>query len=102
MSLRDSHWFRQVLLKLAGRKVFVKQLPGSWPFSVCHICLKVKPYSESAERHRPLKELLARKKLSTEVVGRLSDRVLLIRPGRAVAVLEELKKMGHTPQVVGK
>ncbi len=47
-------------------------------------------------------ELLARKKLSTEVVGRLSDRVLLIRPGRAVAVLEELKKMGHTPQVVGK
>jgi hypothetical protein len=47
-------------------------------------------------------ELLARKKLAAEVAGRLSDRVLLIRPGRINAVLEELGKMGHTPQVVGK
>ena len=47
-------------------------------------------------------ELLARKKLSVEVLGRLSDRALLVRPGRVEAVLEELKKMGHTPQVVGK
>ena len=47
-------------------------------------------------------ELLARKKLSQEIVGRLSDRVLLIRPGRAEAVLAELVKMGHTPQVSGK
>jgi hypothetical protein len=47
-------------------------------------------------------ELLARKKLSQEVAGRLSDRVLLIRPGRVDSVLEELRKMGHTPQVVGK
>jgi hypothetical protein len=45
-------------------------------------------------------ELLARKKLSAEVAGRLSDRVLLIRPGKVNVVLEELKKMGHAPQVV--
>src|SRR3569832_673800 len=47
-------------------------------------------------------ELLARKKLATEVAGRLSDRVLLIRPGRLETVLDELRKMGHTPQVVGR
>jgi hypothetical protein len=47
-------------------------------------------------------ELLARKKLASEVAGRLSEKVLLIRPGRLDAVLEELRKMGHTPQVVGK
>src|SRR3954467_8180387 len=44
-------------------------------------------------------ELLARKKLAQDIVGRLNDRVLLIRPGRAEAVLAELVKMGHTPQV---
>ena len=47
-------------------------------------------------------EILARKKLSQEVAGRLTDRVLLIRPGRVEAVLEELQRMGHTPQVVGR
>jgi hypothetical protein len=47
-------------------------------------------------------ELLSRKKLAQEVVGRLSDRVLLVRPGRVDAVLDELRKMGHTPQVVAK
>lgn len=47
-------------------------------------------------------ELLARKKLAQEVAGRLTDRVLLIRPGRVEAVLDELKKSGHTPQVIGK
>lgn len=47
-------------------------------------------------------EVLARKKLASEVAGRLSDRVLLIRPGRVDAVLDELRKMGHTPQVVGR
>ena len=47
-------------------------------------------------------ELLARKKLAAEVAGRLSDRVLLIRPGKVAVVLDELRKMGHTPQVVGR
>jgi len=46
-------------------------------------------------------ELLARKRLSQEVAGRLTDRVLLVRPGRVDAVVDELQKMGHTPQVVG-
>jgi hypothetical protein len=47
-------------------------------------------------------ELLARKKLAAEVAGRLSDKVLLIRPGRLAGVLEELKKMGHAPKVIGE
>ncbi|MFQ3592816.1 MAG: hypothetical protein SNJ82_06450 [Gemmataceae bacterium] len=47
-------------------------------------------------------EILARKKLAGEVIGRLTERVLLIRPGRVEAVLQELQKMGHTPQVAGK
>ncbi len=47
-------------------------------------------------------ELLARKKLAAEVAGRLSNNVLLIRPGRLEVVLEELRKMGHTPQIIGK
>ncbi len=47
-------------------------------------------------------ELLARKKLSQEVAGRLTERVLLIRPGRIDAVLDELSRAGHTPQVIGR
>lgn len=45
-------------------------------------------------------EMLARKKLSSEIAGRLSDKVLLIKPGRVGVVLDELKKMGHAPQVI--
>ena len=44
-------------------------------------------------------ELLARKKLAQDIVGRLTDRVLLVRAGRVDAVVQELVKMGHTPQV---
>ena len=47
-------------------------------------------------------ELLARKKLAADILGRLADRALLVRPGRVDGVLEELRKMGQTPQVVGK
>ena len=47
-------------------------------------------------------ELLARKRLAQDVVGRLTDRVLLVRPGRVEAVVQELQKMGHTPQVQSK
>lgn len=45
-------------------------------------------------------ELLARKKLSQDVVGRLTESVLLIRAGRAEAVIGELQRMGHTPRVL--
>jgi hypothetical protein len=47
-------------------------------------------------------ELLARKRLGDQVVGRLSEKALLVRPGQLDVILDELKKMGHTPQVVGK
>ena len=45
-------------------------------------------------------ELLARAKLAQEIVGRLTDCVLLIPPGRVEAVVQELRKMGHTPSVI--
>ena len=45
-------------------------------------------------------ELLARKKLAPDLIGRLTERVLLVRPGRVDAVVEELQKMGHTPRVI--
>jgi hypothetical protein len=45
-------------------------------------------------------ELLARKKIAQDIVGRLTDRVLLVRPSRVEAVVQELQRMGHTPQVV--
>jgi hypothetical protein len=44
-------------------------------------------------------ELLARRKLAQEIAGRLTDRVLLVRPGRVEAVIQELQRMGHTPRV---
>ena len=45
-------------------------------------------------------ELLAHRRLSQDIVGRLAERVLLVRPGRVEAVVQELQKMGHTPQVL--
>jgi len=45
-------------------------------------------------------ELLANKKLAQDIVGRLTERVLLIRAGRVYGIVQELQKMGHTPQVV--
>jgi hypothetical protein len=44
-------------------------------------------------------ELLASKRLAQDVVGRLAERVLLVRPGRVEAVVQELQRMGHTPSV---
>lgn len=60
------------------------------------VCLVVTEDAVLAE------ELLARKRLAAEVAGRLAERVLLVRPGRLEVVLEELRKMGHTPRVVGR
>ena len=45
-------------------------------------------------------EILANRKLAQDIVGRLADRVLLVRPGRVDAVVGELQRLGHTPQVV--
>ncbi len=45
-------------------------------------------------------ELLAGKKLGQDLAGRLTDRALLVRPGRVEAVVVELQRLGHTPRVV--
>jgi hypothetical protein len=45
-------------------------------------------------------ELLARKTLAKMVAGRLSERVLLVRAEEEEDILEELRRMGHTPRVV--
>jgi hypothetical protein len=47
-------------------------------------------------------ELLARKKIAQDIVGRLTDQVLLVRPGRVEMVIQELQRMGHTPQVLSR
>ncbi len=45
-------------------------------------------------------ELLARKTLARWILGRLSETVLLVRPEESEAVIDELRRMGHTPRVV--
>lgn len=45
-------------------------------------------------------ELLARKNLSKLIAGRLSETVLLVRPEEEDALLDELRRMGHTPRVI--
>lgn len=45
-------------------------------------------------------ELLARKSLARLVAGRLSETVLLVRVEDEDAILDELRRMGHTPRVV--
>ena len=45
-------------------------------------------------------ELLARKGVARMIVGRLSETVLLVRPEDEETLLDELKRMGHTPRVV--
>ncbi len=47
-------------------------------------------------------ELLARKTLARWVVGRLSETVLLVQPGESELVIEELRRLGHTPRIVGQ
>ena len=45
-------------------------------------------------------ELLARKTLARMIAGRLSDTVLLVRVEEEEGVLDELRRMGHTPRIV--
>ena len=45
-------------------------------------------------------ELLARRKLAGLLAGRLTEHVLLVRPGEESAVVEELRKIGQSPQVI--
>jgi len=45
-------------------------------------------------------EILARKTLARMIAGRLSETVLLVRAEEEDGVLEELRRMGHTPRVL--
>jgi hypothetical protein len=45
-------------------------------------------------------ELMSRKSLARWVLGRLSETVLLVQADESDAVLEELRRIGHTPRVV--
>jgi hypothetical protein len=45
-------------------------------------------------------EILARKSLARMIVGRLSETVLLVRPEDEDAILDELRRLGHTPRIV--
>ncbi|MHC5542290.1 hypothetical protein ACYOEI_29045 [Singulisphaera rosea] len=47
-----------------------------------------------------VEELLARKTLARMIAGRLSDTVLLVNASEEEGILEELRRMGHTPRVV--
>ena len=47
-----------------------------------------------AEEQRATAKTLAR-----VIVGRLSETVLLVRPEEEEALLDELRRMGHTPRV---
>jgi hypothetical protein len=67
------------------------RLPVKIHRAVCLVIAEDAPLAE---------EILARRKLAADIVGRLTDRVLLIRPGRVAAVVEELQRMGQTPRVV--
>ena len=62
--------------------------------------------AESAEevaRRFDASDLAAREFLmAADIEGRLTDRVLLVKSGRAEAIVEELRRMSHTPQVVAE
>jgi hypothetical protein len=47
-----------------------------------------------------VEELLARKTLARMVAGRLSETVLLVHAEEEEGIIEELRRMGHTPRVV--
>ena len=70
--------------------------------SIAQISVKLHKHVSLIRASEPIvaEELLARKTLSRLIVGRLSDSVLLVRAEDEEAILEELRRMGHTPRVV--
>lgn len=66
------------------------RIPVKFHRRVCLIQTEDAPLAE---------ELLANRKIAQDISGRLAERVLLVRPGRVEAVVAELQKTGHTPQV---
>ena len=45
-------------------------------------------------------ELLARKSLARLILARLSESLLLVKPDEVDDVIDELRRMGHTPRIV--
>jgi hypothetical protein len=69
--------------------------------SAARIPIKLHKHVSLIRASEPLvaEEILARKSLAKLVVGRLSDTVLLVRGEDEEAILEELRRLGHTPRV---
>lgn len=70
--------------------------------SVARIPIKLHRHVSLIQTAEPIlaEELLARKSLSKLIAGRLSETALLVRPEEEDAVLDELRRMGHTPRIV--
>jgi hypothetical protein len=72
------------------------------PSPVARIPVKLHKQVSLIRTSEPIyaEELLARKTLGRLVAGRLSENVLLVLPEDEVEILDELRRMGHTPRVV--
>jgi hypothetical protein len=70
--------------------------------SAARIPIKLHKHVALIRTSEPLvaEEILARRSLAKLVAGRLSDTVLLVRAEDEEAILEELRRLGHTPRVV--
>jgi hypothetical protein len=72
------------------------------PVPAARIPVKLHKHVTLIRTAEPLltEELLARKTLARMIAGRLSDTVVLVRAEEEEAILDELRRMGHTPRVV--
>lgn len=72
------------------------------PAPAARIPIKLHKQVSIVRTSEPLvtEELMARKALARMVLGRFSDTVLLVRRDEEENLLEELRRMGHTPRVV--
>jgi len=72
------------------------------PVPAARIPVKLHKHVALIRTAEPLltEELLARKTLARMIAGRLSDTVVLVRAEEEEAILDELRRMGHTPRVV--
>ena len=88
-------WIRHRILDIDDRQALMTR-------SIARIPVKLHKNVALVRTTDPVltEELLARKPLARRVLGRLSETVLLIEPEEPDAVIEELRRMGHTPRVV--
>ncbi|NBR06448.1 MAG: hypothetical protein EBT92_11820 [Planctomycetes bacterium] len=76
---------------IVSNKTSAARIPVKLHRRVCLVLTEDSPLAE---------EILARKKLASDISGRLTNEVLLVRTGRLESVVAELQRMGHTPQVL--